>query len=158
MNADISPWLSVMQILTVGEIAKGIILKVFTPASSVWGGEEGGRIGWRGPWLSPRDCLRDDILSGPSSLVAMGECRQRTGQLFSVSICAARCLHRHGEGLFFFLCYGFISFHLLVYLPVPILSLPCMHTLANTPYERRKKCTRCCRNRVLVERNQMYCT
>lgn len=114
MNADISPWLSVMQILTVGEIAKGIILKVFTPASSVWGG---GVQNWlAGPWLSPRDCLRDDILSGPSSLVAMGECRQRTGQLFSVSICAARCLHGHGEGLFFFFLLR------LYFIPPPRLS------------------------------------
>lgn len=44
---------------------------------------------------SPHDHLKDDILSRPSSVVSMGDCRQRSGQLFPVSICAGRCLHCH---------------------------------------------------------------
>lgn len=43
----------------------------------------------------PHDHLRDDILSRPSSVVSMGECRQRSGQLSPMSMCAARCLHHH---------------------------------------------------------------
>lgn len=45
----------------VGEIAKGITLKVFTPASSVRGRRLAG--GGGAPLGRPHDCRRDDILS-----------------------------------------------------------------------------------------------
>lgn len=76
------------------EMAKGIIFKVFTPASSIYM-EPGWGAGWLRGHSEPHDHLKDDILSRPSSVVSMGECRQRSGQLSPVSICAARCLDCH---------------------------------------------------------------
>lgn len=82
----------------VGEIAKGITLKVFTPASSVRGrrlaGGGGGPLG--------RPVTVGEMTFYPSSLVNMGECRRHIGQLFSAPARAARCLQRHTKWLFFF--------------------------------------------------------
>ena len=63
----------------------------------VWGAD------WPRGHSLPHDHLKDDILSRPSSVVSMGECRQRSGQLSPVSICAAWCLHCHtNRSLLFF--------------------------------------------------------
>lgn len=100
-------------------MAKGIILKYshLPPPSMdpVWGADllQGHSL--------PHDHLKYDILSRPSSVVSMGECRQRSGQLSPVSICAARCQHCHTN------CTRFLFFSLFL-----SVALSCIHMLTLT--------------------------
>lgn len=75
----------------------------------------------------PHDHLKYDILSRPSSVVSMGECRQRSGQLSPVSICAARCQHCHTN------CTRFLFFSLFL-----SLWLSHAYTCSHSLYRERK--------------------
>jgi len=79
LTTDILQLLHGMQILTE-VMAKGIIFKVFTHA---FAGVQNTGLGGHN---LPHDNLKDDILSRPSSVVSMGECIRRSGQLSPVSI------------------------------------------------------------------------
>lgn len=93
LTTDISQLFSVMQISTAGDGKRASFSKYsHLPPPSM---ELVQGAGWLRGHSLPYDHLKDDILSRPSSLVSMGEWRQRPGQLSPVSICAARCLHCH---------------------------------------------------------------
>lgn len=86
LTTDILQLLSVMQILTEWDVATGIISWGFTPALSI-----SVETFWTQPGFRPLPCdyLEDDILSGPSSVVNMGEWLQDTGQFLPVSTLSA---------------------------------------------------------------------